>query len=73
MIINKFINMKLADKASKSLIENKTLFDGTGRLTNLATNRNRFVGFEVDTVRSKGVTVKINKIGVIISNKIFIL
>lgn len=62
-LINKFINMKLADKASKSLIENKTLFDGTGRLTNLATNRNRFVGFEIDTVRSKGVTVKINKIG----------
>lgn len=62
-LINKFINMKLADKASKSLIENKTLFDGTGRLTNLATNRNRFVGFEVDTARSKGVTVKINKIG----------
>ena len=62
-LINKFINMKLADKASKSLIENKTLFDGTGRLTNLTTNRNRFVGFEVDTVRSKGVTVKINKIG----------
>lgn len=62
-LINKFINMKLADKASKSLIENKTLFDGTGRLTNLATNRNRFVGFEVDTVRSKGVTVKINRIG----------
>lgn len=62
-LINKFINMKLADKASKSLIENKTLFDGTGRLTNLATNRNRLVGFEVDTVRSKGVTVKINKIG----------
>jgi hypothetical protein len=62
-LINKFINMKLADKASKSLIENKTLFDGTGRLTNLATNRNRFVGFEVDTVRSKGVTIKINKIG----------
>ena len=62
-LINKFINMKLADKASKSLIENKTLFDGTGRLTNLATNRDRFVGFEVDTVRSKGVTVKINKIG----------
>lgn len=62
-LINKFINMKLADKASKSLIENKTLFDGTSRLTNLATNRNRFVGFEIDTVRSKGVTVKINKIG----------
>lgn len=62
-LVNKFINMKLADKASKSLIENKTLFDGTGRLINKIENRNRLVGFEIDTVRSKGVTVKIDKIG----------
>lgn len=62
-LVNKFINMKLADKASKSLIENKTLFDGTGRLANKIENRNRLVGFEIDTVRSKGVTVKIDKIG----------
>lgn len=62
-LVNRFINMKLADKASKSLIENKTLFDGTGRLTNKIENRNRLVGFEIDTVRSKGVTVKIDKIG----------
>lgn len=62
-LINKFINMKLADKATKSLIENKTLFDGTGRLTNLTNNRNKFVGFEINTIRSKGVTVKIDKIG----------
>lgn len=62
-LVNKFINMKLADKATKSLIENKILFDGAGRLTNKIENRNRLVGFEIDTVRSKGVTVKIDKIG----------
>lgn len=62
-LVNKFINMKLADKATKSLIENKILFDGTGRLTNKIENRNRLVGFEIDAVRSKGVTVKIDKIG----------
>lgn len=62
-LVNKFINMKLADKATKSLIENKTLFDGTGRLTNKIENRNKLVGFEINTVRSKGVTVKIDKIG----------
>lgn len=62
-LVNKFINMKLADKTTKSLIENKILFDGTGRLTNKIENRNRLVGFEIDTVRSKGVTVKIDKIG----------
>lgn len=62
-LVNKFINMKLADKATKSLIENKILFDGTGRLTNKIENRNKLVGFEIDTVRSRGVTVKIDKIG----------
>lgn len=62
-LVNKFINMKLADKATKSLIENKILFDGTGRLTNKIENRNKLVGFEIDTVRSKGVTAKIDKIG----------
>lgn len=62
-LVNKFINMKLADKATKSLIENKILFDGTGRLINKIENRNRLVGFEIDAVRSKGVTVKIDKIG----------
>lgn len=62
-LVNKFIDMKLADKATKSLIENKILFDGTGRLTNKIENRNKLVGFEIDTVRSKGVTVKIDKIG----------
>lgn len=62
-LVNKFINMKLADKATKSLIENKILFDGTGRLANKIENRNKLVGFEIDTVRSKGVTVKIDKIG----------
>lgn len=62
-LVNKFINAKLADKATKSLIENKILFDGTGRLTNKIENHNKLVGFEIDTVRSKGVTVKIDKIG----------
>nr|DAI83844.1 MAG TPA: hypothetical protein [Caudoviricetes sp.] len=62
-LVNKFINTKLADKAAKSLIENKILFDGTGRLTNKIENRSRLVGFEIDTVRSKGVTVKIDKVG----------
>ena len=62
-LVNKFINTKLADKTTKSLIENKILFDGTGRLTNKIENRNKLVGFEIDTVRSKGVTVKIDKIG----------
>ena len=54
-LVNKFINMKLADKATKSLIENKILFDGTGRLTNKIENRNKLVGFEKKKVSPKGV------------------
>lgn len=62
-VIYNFINLKLAEKASKTLIENKTLFDGTGRLIDTIENKHNFVGFEIDAVRSKGVTVKIEKIG----------
>lgn len=61
--ITSFINLKLAEKASKTLIENKTLFDGTGRIIDTVKNRKNFVGFEIDAIRSKGVTVKIEKIG----------
>lgn len=62
-VIMGFVNAKLAEKASKVLIENKTLFDGTGRITDTVKNKKNFVGFEIDAVRSKGVTVKIEKIG----------
>ncbi len=62
-VITNFVNLKLAEKASKTLIENKTLFDGTGRIVDTIKNRKNFVGFEIDAIRSKGVTVKIEKIG----------
>ena len=58
-----YINEKLIKKASKTLFENKTLFDGTGRLTSIIKNKNNVVGFEIIPIRSKGVTTKINKIG----------
>lgn len=59
----RYINEKLIKKASKTLFENKTLFDGTGRLTSIIKNKNNVVGFEIIPIRSKGVTTKINKIG----------
>lgn len=61
--IVRFINEKLVQGTHKSLCENKTLFDGTGRIVDVVKNRNNLVGFEIIPVRSKGVTVKINKIG----------
>lgn len=61
--ITRFYNEKLLQKTAKNLCEHKTLFDGTGRLTDLIPNRNNLVGFEIVPIRSAGVTTKINKIG----------
>lgn len=59
----RFISDKLAKSASKTIIENRTLFDGTGRIVDLVKNKKNLVGFEVIPIRAKGVTAKINKIG----------
>lgn len=47
----------------KSLCENKTLFEGAGRIVDTIKNKNNCVGFEIVPIRSKGVTTRINKIG----------
>ena len=61
--VMRYCNEKAAQGTYKTLCENKTLFDGTGRIADTIKNRNNLVGFEIIPVRSKGVTTKINKIG----------
>ena len=61
--VTRFINEKMVKGATKILFENKTLFDGTGRIVDVIKNKKNLVGFEIIPVRSKGVTTKINKIG----------
>lgn len=60
--VNRFYLEKQSSGMTNALCENKTLFDGTGRLTDTITNRNNLVGFEIVPVRAKGVTTKINRI-----------
>lgn len=62
-LVNRFCTEKLNDGTLKILCENKTLFENTGRLSDTVNNRDNFVGFEIIPVRAKGVTIKINKIG----------
>lgn len=62
-MVARFLNEKLAKTASKNILENKALFDGTGRITDVVKNRKNLVGFEITPIRAKGVTTKINKIG----------
>lgn len=61
--IARYCNEKIAQGTYKSLCENRTLFDGTGRLVDVVKNKKNLVGFEIVPVRAKGVTTKINKIG----------
>ena len=61
--IARYCNEKIVQGTYKTLCENRTLFDGTGRLVDVVKNRKNLVGFEIVPVRAKGVTTKINKIG----------
>lgn len=61
--IQRVVNEKLANQTMKSIVENKVIFDGAGRLADTITNEQKIVGFEIVPIRSKGVTVKIEKIG----------
>lgn len=62
-VVYRFLNEKLAKSANKTLLESKTLFNGTGRIFDTVKNKKRLVGFEIVPIRAKGVTTKINKIG----------
>lgn len=61
--ISTLLSKKMADVSAKSILENKILFDGAGRITNTELNRNNLVGFEIVPLRTPGATLKINKIG----------
>lgn len=61
--IARYCNEKIAQGTYKTLCENRTLFDGTGRIVDTVKNKKNLVGFEIVPIRAKGVTTKINKIG----------
>lgn len=61
--ISCYVNEKVAKGTYKTLCEKKTLFDGTGRIYDTIKNKNNIVGFEIVPIRAKGVTTKINRIG----------
>lgn len=62
--ILQYCDNKIVNIMSKPLLENKILFDSTGRITDTIENKGDLVGFEIVPIRSKGVITKINKIGI---------
>ena len=61
--VQTFLQIKGLLRETKDLLERRTFFDGAGRLTNLQQNQGKMVGFEINPVRSMGVTAKIERIG----------
>lgn len=61
--VQKFIEDKQLDNETKSLLEHRTFFDGSGRLAAAITNQSKICGYEITPVRSMGVTTKIERIG----------
>lgn len=61
--IQTFIQAKGLKEETKNLLENMTFFDGAGRLAATVNNMSKIVGFEINNIRSLGVTSKIERIG----------
>lgn len=63
-VITRFVRDKVVGMESKNIIDRRCLFDGTGRIENRIENNGRLVGFEITPLRSDGVTVKLERIGI---------
>lgn len=61
--VQTFTQIKGLDKETKNLLERRTFFDGAGRIRATLPNNHKLVGFEIVPVRSMGVTMKIEQIG----------
>lgn len=65
--VQKFLADKSLAKESKTLLENRTFFDGAGRIKDTLPNRHKLVGFEITPARALGVTTYINRVGLQLS------
>ena len=66
--IRSFWDEKMSQGTSRNVLENKTLFNGTGRITDLIPTGTNLVGFELVPIRANGITLKIGKIGLQFTN-----
>lgn len=62
-VITRYIQDKVIGMETKNLIDRRALFDGAGRINNRIENQGRVCGFEIVPLRSQGITMKIEKIG----------
>ena len=61
--VQTFLQIKGLLRETKSLLEHRTFMDGAGRIANTQPLQGKLVGFEINPVRSMGVTTKIERSG----------
>lgn len=61
--VYRYLNEKQNKGTYKNLLEDRILFDATTRIADKITNTQSLVGFEILPAHAKGVTIKVNKIG----------
>lgn len=61
--VQTFIARKVKGGMSRNLMEHRSLFNGLGRYNDIIPNRGDFVGFEIEPLRSDGITVRLDRIG----------
>lgn len=62
-IVERFYSEKMVEQRAKSILDNRVLFDATGRLDDVIPKTNSIVGFEITPIREKGVVIRLDKIG----------
>lgn len=62
-MVQSFLTTKTINMETRNLLDRKSLFDGAGRIAARLQNTGKLVGFEIDPVRSMGITTKITRIG----------
>ena len=62
-VVTRFVRDKVIGMESKNIIDRRCLFDGTGNINARVKNNSRVVGFEITPLRTQGVTMKLEKIG----------
>ena len=61
--VQKFINEKKVISTAKSILESKPLFNKAGSFADTIDNKGKWVGFEINPIRAKGITVQIKRVG----------
>lgn len=61
--VQRFMTERMSNSAARSLLDRIPLFDGVGSVSNKVVNTSNTVGLAIEPVRSNGVTIKIERIG----------